>query len=81
MLGHQSIVAPRPHQNAGIECGLKAYTQAASSGRWGATFSVVLTSWVLFRATTMQGALSMLSGGRWCDAPPTVAGLISSLPG
>jgi alginate O-acetyltransferase complex protein AlgI len=28
---------------------------------WGATFSVVLASWVLFRAATMQGALSMLS--------------------
>jgi alginate O-acetyltransferase complex protein AlgI len=27
---------------------------------WGSTFSIVLASWVLFRATTMQGALSML---------------------
>ena len=27
---------------------------------WGVTFSVVLASWVLFRAATMQGALSML---------------------
>jgi alginate O-acetyltransferase complex protein AlgI len=28
---------------------------------WGTTFSLVLASWVLFRATTMRGALSMLS--------------------
>jgi alginate O-acetyltransferase complex protein AlgI len=27
---------------------------------WGTTFSIVLASWVLFRAATMQGALSML---------------------
>jgi alginate O-acetyltransferase complex protein AlgI len=27
---------------------------------WGMTFSIVLAAWVLFRATTMQGALSML---------------------
>jgi alginate O-acetyltransferase complex protein AlgI len=27
---------------------------------WGATFSIVLVSWVLFRATTLQGASSML---------------------
>lgn len=31
-----------------------------ASAAWVATFSIVLASWVLFRATTMQGALSVL---------------------
>jgi hypothetical protein len=45
---------------------------------WGATFSVVLASWVLFRAATMQGALSMLSAMLGISRPATTTLFVPS---
>jgi alginate O-acetyltransferase complex protein AlgI len=41
------------------------------AGAWGLTFSIVLASWVLFRATTMQGALTILSAMVGISGPVT----------
>ena len=44
---------------------------AAFAVAWCATFAVVLTSWVFFRATTLKGAFAMLERD---DGPRTGSG-------